>query len=522
MADVTENLIVKRNPKQLEFHMTVMNNTADGNEKGEKYSGGFRGTYQAGRGSGKTNELLQLITDSAFALPRATAGLAGLTYRQIQDIILSQSQALFEANRLYEYNNQSKYGHYVINRRPPDHWYKAWNAPKSYENCIAFANGYTVQMLSADRQETLRGMNLDQLFIDESATLKEDFFNKILRPTLRANKGRYRDPRKGREGYNHPLHWLAVDFTSSPWLPEGQWIFKTEELMLKNPRKYFFMESTALDNLAFLPADYIKEQQELYNPLVFDVEIMNKRLTKLPNAFYSSFEASVHTFSPAYNYERDEKTGILTSKRRDYDPWKPLETAWDFNAYFTSLLVSQEIDKEQRFINNLYVKDANGSTLVERLANDFCDYYQHHLKKEVHLYGDRGGNNKDAGRKPFFDTIKDIFHKRGWRTIDYTERSYPKYQVRYQVVNALLQRANERLPKITINQTECKALIISLQNAPLDGSTFEKDKKSEGKATIAQEYATHLSDCFDYILFKKFARFIEVGSTRKSGMRMAG
>lgn len=516
---MSKEAVIQLNAKQLEFHQRATSNQADFSKEGRAYQGGFRATFQGGRGSGKSRTLIHLLAESAFQLPRAKAGLAGLTFRQVQDIILSQSNSVFEEHGLHEYNSKTGFGHYVINRRPPEHWRGALNTVRTYDNSLVFANGYTVQFVSADREETTRGANFDQLFIDESATIKEQFYNKVLRPTVRANKHVYKDPRPGRKGFNHPLHWLIADFTSAPWLPQGQWVYKTEELQKANPEKYFFLESTAYDNLQFLPGSFIDDQREACgDELTFNIEILNHRLSRVANGFYHSLDADRHSYSQGYGYQYDDEKRLYVSERTDYDPNKALESSWDFNAEFTSMLVGQDHNSEYRFIDTLFVKQATES-LVEKLAGDFAEKYQAHRKKVLYVYGDNGANKKDAGRnKTYFQLLKDVLTAKGWTIVDKVQESYPAYHVRYRVINALLQETNTRLPKIRINQTACKPLLISLQNAPIDGTTYEKVKTSERDKRLPQEWATHLSDAFDYILFKKFSKFVTHTGMRSGGI----
>ncbi|WP_019986290.1 terminase large subunit domain-containing protein [Rudanella lutea] len=517
---MSKEAIIRLNPKQLLFHQTVTANQADYLKEGVGYQGGFRATFQGGRGSGKSRTLIHLLAESAFQLPRAKAGLAGLTFRQVQDIILSQSSSVFEEHGLHEYNSKTGFGHYVINRRPPEHWKSAWNTIRTYDNSLVFANGYTVQFVSADRPETIRGANFDQLLIDESATIKEEFYNKVLRPTVRANKHIYKDARPGRKGLNHPLHWLIADFTSVPWTPQGNWIFKTEELQKEKPGRYYFQEATAYDNLEFLPGSFIEDQREACgDELTFNMEILNQRLTRVGSGFYHSLDTARHVYPQSFSYEYDDLKRLYVHRRTDYDPNAPIESSWDFNAEFTSMLVCQDARSEYRFIDVLFVKTAKDTSMVEKLAADFADKYKDHKRKVIHIYGDNGANKKDAGRnKTYFELLKAVLKKAGWTVVDQVQSAYPAYHVRYRVINGLLQETNIRLPKIRINETACKSLLISLQSAPIDGTTFEKIKLSERNKALPQEYATHLSDCFDYILFKKFSAYVTGSGVRTGGI----
>ena len=484
------------NNKQADFLEAFLNNLADTPDRkdprGWGFTGGWRATAQCGRGFGKSHLLCHIIALSASELPGARAGLVGLTLRQVSDIILSQSAEVFKSWGYEEYNSKTGTGCYTVNQRPPEHWQKAKYPLRKYDNCICFANGYTVDFLSVGQIQAKRGTSLDQLFIDESATIKEEIFNKVLRPTVRANKYAYQDTRPGRKGFNHPLHWAIIDFTSAPWLAEGRWIYKTEDLAQQKPYKYHYMQGSAYDNLMFLPGNYIEDQREVLDPLSFDVEILNKRRTKNPNSFYSAFS---------------DRHVYMDYERLDYAPNRPLEISWDFNAKFTSVSIWQDFGNEFKCIDVLWVKEAPDGLLVNKLTNDLITRYKNHNNKRVVLYGDNGGSKKDANRKPYFEDIKTAFRKDKWVIFDEVQTGYPPYNIRYKLVNEILKGTVAKVPTILINGWSAKAMVMSLQDAPIVGDNFEKDKSSE-KKDIPQEFATHLSDTFDYIMFRKFSKYL--------------
>jgi len=504
------------NPAQAHFLFKVLENEADFIGKdGIGYQSGFRATFNGGRGCGKTNVLMRLIAESAFELPRAKMGLASMTFRHVQDVVLSQSRKVFAEYGLHEYDPKIRtWGHYVINRRPPEGWWHPWEGVNTYDNCVCFKNGYTIVFLSADRPDTARGLNLDQLVMDESFKLKESFYNTVLRKTVRANKYTYRDSRKGRKGLNHPLHWLIADFTSAAWTPEQQWIYRTEELMKSKPNQYFFMESTPYDNLANLPGNWIEQEREASeSDLAFDIEVMNRRVEKIENAYYSALSYNRHTYSDMYEYQYDDKSRLYIYKRKDYLTTKPIEISLDFNAKFTCQVIAQEHDKELRFIDNLFVKRADTS-LVEELAHKFCTKYKDHIKKVVYIYGDNSGKKGDPGRnKTHYQLYKKVLADHHWRIVDCVQNSYPPYKIRYRVINTILSEKHASAPRIRINEQDCKSLLISLKHTPIIGDNFEKDKSSEDSKTLDQQYATHLSDAFDYILFKKYSRIVPIAAT---------
>jgi hypothetical protein len=505
---------IRRNPKQAEFTSAVMNNTADYIKPGKGgWQRGFTAVFQGGRASGKTFELLDLICISARALPRALAGLASRTFKQVQEIVIAQSETVFNQWGFYQYDAKTRpKGNYVVNKRPPAHWWTPYNSPKSWDNTITFAKGYTVFFLSADRKDTQRGVNFDQYFQDETAFSKQDFYTDIVRAGLRANKKKYQDTRPGRSGHNHPLHWLIAHFSSAPRTLSGSWIYNFEELAKKYPEKNYWLEATAYDNLEFLPGDYLESAKEDMPPLAFDIEIMNRRPKKVDAAFYAAFNTQKHCYT-AYGYDFDEETGIWKSTPNDYDTFKPLEVSFDFNNAFTSVIVCQDFDKEFRAIKELWVKQSN-LDLVTQLTNNLCEHYKHHLKRKIFVHGDYNGKTTSPGNtQTFFQLIFSILRANGWEVHDMVDNN-PKMPVRYKVVNVILAEGTERLPKIRINEIECPNLVLSIAYAGTIKDTFEKDKTAERDKTVPQEKATHLSDAFDYIIFKKFSSYVETDSVR--------
>ena len=506
---------IKRNPKQANFLNAILNNVADyfkPNKGG--YQRGFTAFFQAGRASGKTFTLLDLICISAIMLPRALAGLGSRTFKQVQEIVLSQSENIFNQWGFYEYDAKNRpWGNYVINRKPPAHWHTPYNSPKGYENSLSFAKGYTTVFLSADRKDTQRGFNFDQYFHDETAFTKEDFYNDIVRAGLRANKRAYGDTRPGRKGLNHPLHWLIAHFSSAPRTLPGAWIYKFEELYKKDPRSYYWLEGTAYDNIEFLPGDYIEATKESMSSLAFDIEIMNRRPKKVDAAFYAAFDASKHCYT-SYGYDFDEESGIYKVSSNDYDSLKPLEVSFDFNNKFTCMLITQDYQKEIRFLKELWVKEST-LDLVTQLVDNFIEHYKHHLKKHIFVFGDHSGKKKSAGmNRTFFELIFSKLRLAGWEVFDQVQSNYPPMTTRYKCENILLAEGNSRLPKIRINEIECPNLVLSIQYAGTIKETFEKDKSPEKDLTVPQEKATHLSDAFDYIIMKKYSHLIETDSVR--------
>lgn len=472
-----------------------------------------RKTLLAGRAFGKTYTLLVCVGYIAKLLPRAKFFLAGRTFKQLLDIVLTDSADAWAGMGWYEYHEKvNPFGNYVLFKEPPADWPKPYKAPKSYNHCITFDSGFCLQLLSFEKPDTNRGHNFDGGLIDESAIFKSEWVSKILMATLyRANSWRFKD--------NH-LHNAFYDFTSNPWMQSGQWVFKTEELMRDNPEKYLFLEGTAHDNPT-LSSEYITNMQENTEPLVFRVEVLNERLRKLPNCYYPSFDTDKHCTGDTFDYDRNAD-GLWIPYTKDYDPTRPLEVSLDFNNYICCGIVAQEVPGKLKVINNVYAKQPRDEkTLAETLAIVLSEAYPDHVKKDMIVYGDASASSKSAGsNQPMFSQVAAELRRLGWRVYMRVLKANPEHRHRFALIDAILAEGTAKYPRIRINQNTCKALIISIQNTPVLAE-YKKDKSSEGTST-PQEYATHLSDCFDYLLYYKYSSESSKHKSKGTSMRFLG
>lgn len=444
----------------------------------------------------------------AKLLPRARFFLAGITFKQVLDIVLNDSTDAWASMGWYEYHEKvNPFGNYVLFKEPPPDWPRAYKSPKSFERCVSFNSGFCLQLLSFEKPDSNRGHNFDGGLIDESAIFKSEWVSKILMPTLyRANTWRFKD---------NFLHNAFYDFTSNPWFQAGKWIFETEELMKKNPEKYFFIEGTAYDNPT-LHADYVSNLEETTEPLVFQIEVLNERLAKLPNCYYPSFLMEKHCTANVFTYEQNADE-IWVPTFSDYDPNKALEASLDFNNYICSSIICQEVPNKLKVLNTVYVKKARDQkTLAESLALSIIDAYPDQVKKDIILYGDANGNSKSAGANlSFFSQVVAELRAAGWKVYLRILKTNPEHITRFTLIDRIMAEGSTNLPRLRINQNTCKALIISIQNTPI-GPNMKKIKASEG-TSLQQEYATHLSDCLDYILYYKYSKHSTRAKSSGSG-----
>ncbi|TDB60103.1 hypothetical protein [Arundinibacter roseus] len=496
-----------------------------------------RKSFIGGRGSGKSTVMGMAVGILFNHFPKATWAMVGLTYVQLDLIVIPSIRDALGMMGLTEFNAKiNPSGTYVIGVKPPDHWVSPYKkvGRLGYQYCITFINGFTLRLISQDRPETHRGLNLDGFLVDESATMNPDFIKKVIQPAVRANKYA--------KFASHPWHHGFFDFSSASWSQEGMWIYEVEERWMQMleeratlshdqlqevPPQYLFLESTFKDNQEVLPDDYEQRLSQELEPLEFEVEVLNFRLGKLPNGFYHGFSSAKHCYSKSYTYQDDDKTGLVLFRSNDYLSDMPLDLSLDFNSDIVWGIVGQEIGKELRVINSKYVKPTGSkedqdTSIIEQLGAWFCDTYESNEVKDVYVYGDPGGRSTSAAtsykNRPFYNILCDVLHKRGWRVFRRELTHYPNHQEKYTLINLLLEENNPRAPKLRFNQNTNKVLVINIQQTPVTtdktfkkgkGNTAKKDKASETRARN-REYATDGTDALDYWLWVKCKKYLNM------------
>ena len=435
------------------------------------------GGMVGGRGSGKSVSMADLLKIASEELPRGKCGFGVKTISKAKSKLTPSIKKRFEDWGMVPYDFVTKKGDYVLWREPPPEFDKPFSAPDIWTNCISFPNGFVIELesfkLSSDEN---RGGDFDMYVVDEALNFKEKWL-KIILPTLRGNLGKFESK----------LHHTMFFFSSPPWTPESQWMYDYEKYAKEEPEDYYFMQVITLDNQAFLPKDYIKSLQKSLPKYVFEVEVLGKRISKLPRTFYPSFSRDIHVVEDTELYNNF------------YNPNLDLVGSLDFNASFSCASVWQKTATLSKCVGTVHQKEVEkGDNIVESLGYAFCERYKNHVKKKIIITGDRNGKNKSSGNnKNLYDIFCRILRENGW-IVDAQPINYNKaHKEKHIFINDILSESNKH--KIRIDEQEAYLLIISIENSPMDYD-FEKDKRSESDSNIEQERATHYSDTLDYYI----------------------
>lgn len=446
-----------------------------------------------GRAGGKTVTMGYDMWNDVIALPQFSSCVIGKNFRELRQTILPNALQFWHKMNYREYDPITGLGDYVKWKEPPRSFKRPHITPEDWRFSITNRNGHSINILSFFYADTNRGGSYQVINLDEAGFFKQEHL-KVLAPMLRGNSD-----------YELSRHYRANRFkffTSPPYKPEGQWVWNYEELAKKDPDNYYFRWISTLDNIDFLPPGYIKTLKNSMLDIEFRVEVLGERLTRISKSFYPAFDTNKHVVYPDDDFQQDydDKYGEWITDFKFYSPDASIIASLDFNAHFTCCTNWQEEDKTSKLISDLYVKESEpGLTMVQTLANRFCEKYKYHRKKKVILTGDRNGDNDSPNAQfSMYENFATVLISKGWEVILRPITFNRGHEKKYAFLVDVFSEKRIELFRIRIDGIEAKSTIVSIENSPTLPN-YGKDKTSERpKSGVSQERATHLSDTVDY------------------------
>jgi hypothetical protein len=472
---------------------------------------GYKRVYKLiwGRGTGKSFFIAWWMIQVSRRLPGSTWAFVTPTYTKLLTDILPGSVNALE--RL-GYINES---HFFVRKQPP----KAWDWGKAYAPPLIWDYTLTIwhkermsifQFVSQDKDLGGRGRNYDGVIGDEGLQIN---LAKLEKNVLATNRG-------NGDHFKNPLHHAVLLCSSMPYTQSGMWMLDN----IDQPDVYY-SEADAFENIDYgVDIRYIKDQQQMMTPTTFRIEMLNERIRKVQDGFYSGFDTLKHCYDPKFHYNHleidyDMKQRLMLDCRvDDYDIDKPLDMGLDWGGQINTGVIAQTrlikreqlLVAEERIINAMYVKSPD---ILDHLAHKFIAYYRFHKNKTLNLYYDVSGNTKWGNSQlTMAQQFSKILVTAGWRVIPKTVSGRnASHDDKYLLINRILRNTADeihdpKLPLIQINKDSCKELIISMQQAPAKQGRqgMQKDKSSERKKDFPQEEATHFSDAFDMLIWGKY------------------
>jgi hypothetical protein len=291
---------------------------------------------------------------------------------------------------------------------------------------IELVNGSVIALRGADNFDSLRGVGLDFLVLDEVADIDERAFTEVLRPTLadRQGKALFLGTPKGRGNWLFDLYQRGQDPTEHQW---ESWQYTTEQ-----------------------------------GGQVTRDEIEAARRDLDARTYEQEFQASFVTHSGVIYYNFDRTRNV-----REYQDEVPshILVGLDFNVNPVSAVVAARTERGLHIFDEILIYGSNTDELVDELKNRYPN-------NRVTVFPDPAGSARktsSAGR-----TDITILENAGF-AVKY-HRSHPPVRDRINAVNSLLLNAASET-RLLIDP-RCRTYIECLEKQTYKEGTQIPDKDS--------------------------------------------
>ncbi|MBC8393389.1 MAG: terminase [Deltaproteobacteria bacterium] len=369
----------------------------------------------AGRRFGKTVLALCILLYQATIKPDSINWYTAPTYRQAKQIAWKMLQSFIPAGYLKSKNET--------------------------DLSMTFLNNSVISLRGADNYDSLRGVGLDALVLDEYADMAAEVWTEVLRPSLSDKLGTalfIGTP----AGFNH-LYDLWIEAEGKPgW---KAWQFTTKE-----------------------------------GGNVPQEELEAARLDLDERTYKQEYEASFASLTGRVYYEFDRLLNVSMDLK---DTGAELLIGMDFNINPMSAVIGVKAGNQFHVIDEIIIPNGNTELMCDAI----------HIRypgRRVQVYPDPSGRARKTS-SPVGQTDFSILAAHGFRVL--SPNAAPLVVDRCNEVNAMLKNAagDRRL----LVHPKCKQLIKCL-----DGLTFKEDTSQPDKGMGLD----HLPDALGYLIHYEY------------------
>jgi hypothetical protein len=307
---------------------------------------------------------------------------------------------------------------------------KSWIAKCNESNLsVRLVNGSRIELKGADKADSLRGVGIDFLVLDEYQDMNEDTWTKVLRPTL-ADTGGHAIFIGTPKAYNC-LYSVYKQGKDPRKVAVGQW------------QSWQFPTITS----PFIPLS----------------ELAAAKADMDEKSFKQEFLASFETMSGRvyYAFDRDEHVG-----KYPFNPSLPIWVGMDFNIDPMSTVIFQpQPNGELWAVDEIVQYGSNTEEICDALDEKLWRY-----QKQVTIYPDPASGQRQHARG---ETDLDIMREKGFRKIK-NRRKHPPIADRVNSVNRMLRSADGKI-RLRIDES-CKNLINSFEQTIYKPGSRDVDK----------------------------------------------
>lgn len=333
---------------------------------------------------------------------------------------------------------------------------RAWIAKVNHtEMSITLKNGSKIELKGADKPDSLRGVGLHFVVLDEFQDMKPDVWTKVIRPTLARDRGDAMiigTPKGFANLYD--VHKLGQDPKNRMW---KSWQFPTA-------------------TSPFIPKEEIEAAKN-------DMDLKSYR---------QEFEASFETMAGRVYYAFDRKIHI---GKYEFNPALPIYVCQDFNVDPMATVIAQpQPNGELWCIDEIYLHDSNTLAVCEEIERRYWRYM-----KSIVVYPDPACVNRGSARG---ESDLDIFKDRGFKRIKY-RRKHPLIVNRVNAVNHMLESASGE-NRLKVDE-KCVRLMECFEQLLYKQGTRDVDKGQN---------IEHIGDALGYMIELEYSlRKVKIGGT---------
>ncbi len=365
----------------------------------------------SGRRFGKTYLCIQEMAKFA-RYPKRKVWYVAPTYRMAKDIVWNDLVEKFTKHR----------------------WIKKVNHS---DLKITLRNGSEISLRGADNENSLRGVGLDFLIMDEFADIKENAYFEVLRPTLSDKNG-------------------AALFCGTP-RGFGSWSYNlfTRE---KDDDQWASFQFTTLEG------GQVSKQ-----------EIEQAKADLDERTFRQEYEASFVNYAGQIYYNFDRKDNVIDK----YTPQTAeIHIGMDFNIDPMSAVVSELKGNGIYIYDEIVIYSSNTDEMVEEIKNRFKD-------KHIYIYPDPASKQRKTSAGGVTDLA--ILKNAGFNLR--VRNNHPLIRDRINSVNTKLKNANGVRTLFIANS--CKNVLKSIERQIYKENTTIPDKDNN---------YDHMNDALGYLV----------------------
>lgn len=317
---------------------------------------------------------------------------------------------------------------------------------------ITLINGTRLELKGADNPDSLRGVGVHYLVMDEVQDIDPQAWKKVLRPTLASTGG--------------------------------------HALFIGTPKSYNFLYELYLNGQRDKLGRWASWQfPTMTSPFIPQEEIQAAREDMDEKSFNQEFNASFETMSGRVYHAFDRKLHV---GKYEFNPSLPIWIGQDFNIDpMSSVIMQPQDDGTVWVVDEINLPSSN----TDEVCNEIERRYWRYLSNIV-IFPDPAGNQRQHARG---ETDLDIFRERGFKRLLH-RRKHPPIADRVNSVNRMFRSASGSA-RLFVNEA-CIKTIESLEQTVYKEGSRDVDK------TVDME---HMADALGYCIEHQFpVRKIEI------------